>query len=56
MAADTAAIASGVTLGESLMTRETVDLETPAAAATILSVGVSDAAIICAPWLSHPSC
>ena len=39
MARCTAAIASAVTFGESLITRDTVDRETPAAAATISSVG-----------------
>jgi hypothetical protein len=39
IAAVTAARASGVTFGESLTTRETVDRDTPARAATISSVG-----------------
>src|SRR5690606_5037599 len=39
MALRTAASASGVTFGESLMTRETVDRETPATFATCSSVG-----------------
>jgi len=39
IAALTAAAASGVTLGESFTTRETVDRDTPAAAATISREG-----------------